>query len=52
MCSVCSVVKTKTVVAKSKINESELKFLQKVMNWRIESEGKGTRTIQYPVELR
>jgi hypothetical protein len=32
--------------------ESELKKLEKVMNWRIESEGKGTRTIQYPVKLR
>jgi hypothetical protein len=49
--SVCSVVKTKRVVAKSRINENELK-MERVMNWGIESEGKGTRTIQYPVKLR
>ena len=32
---------------------SELKIeLEKAMGWRIDSEGKGTRTIQYPVSLR
>lgn len=40
------------VVAKSETNESELKKMEKVMNQRIRSEGKGKRTIQYPVKLR
>ena len=50
--SVCSVVKTKSVVAKSRINESELKKLEKVINWQSKSEGKGSHTIQYSVKLR
>ena len=43
-------VKTKSVVAsaKSRINESGLKKLEK----EIRSDGKGIRTIQYPVKLR
>ena len=48
--SVCSVVKTKGIVAKSRISERELnkKKLEKVMDWRMinKSEGKGARTIQ------
>ena len=34
------------------MNESGLKKLKKVMNWGIKGEGKGTRTIQYPVKSR
>ena len=46
-----SVVKTISVLAKFRTNESELKRLEKA----IKSEGKlgkGARTIQYPVKLR
>jgi hypothetical protein len=43
VCPVCSVFKTKSVVAKSRINESGLKFGE-LMNRRIKREG-----THYPV---
>ena len=42
---------TKSVVAKSRMYESGLKKVEKVVNWGIKSEEKGTRTIQYPVAV-
>jgi hypothetical protein len=37
----------------SRINESGLKKkVEKVMNWGVKSEAKGTRTIQYLVKLK
>ena len=46
-----SVVKTKSVVAKSRINKSGLRKSEKVVNWQIKNEGKDARTIQHPVKL-
>ena len=36
----------------SRINETELKDLEKVMLSRVKREVKGARTIQYPVKLK